>query len=125
MVLNQEIVDSINNSALDEFDVISHMGFSDDGSNELASSDVLAGEFLRKALSVSSKDTAFFTYEFDALIGLTEANGETLQKLGVFTDLSGDTLKLSRLLEVVVAKTADREINVGYKLTVEVLDQTG
>lgn len=125
MVLNQTIVDSIGTSTLNEFDVITHAGFSDDNADELASSDVLNGEFLRKVLTVSDKDPTLLTYEFDALIGLTEANGETLQKFGFFTDLAGDTLKLSKLLDIAVAKTSDREINVGFQVSVEVLDQTG
>ena len=124
MVLRDTIVVNIGNSALDEFDAITHMGFSDDNANELSSSDVLTGEFLRKVLTVLDKNTTFLTYEFDAILGLTEANGETLQKIGVFTNLAGNTLKLSKLLDVAVSKTADREINVGYKVTIEVLDQT-
>lgn len=124
MVLNEGIVESLEQASLDEFDVIDYMGFSSDGSNELASSDTLTGEFLRKILSVKSKDTVALTYEFDALLGLTEGNGNTLQKIGLFETIGGDDLKLSKLLETAVAKTSDREINVGYQITVEVIDET-
>ena len=125
MVLRTTFSLSIGGGALNEFDVITHMGFSDDTSNELASSDTLTGEFLRKIMSVKDKNVGELTYEWDALLGLTEANGETLQKIGMFTDLSGNTLKLSKLLASSFPKTADVEINAGYKLTIEVLDQTG
>lgn len=125
MVLRTTFSLSIGGGALNEFDVITHMGFSDDTSNELASSDTLTGEFLRKIMSVTDKNVGELTYEWDALLGLTEANGETLQKIGMFTDLSGNTLKLSKLLASSFPKTADVEINAGYKLTIEVLDQTG
>ena len=125
MVLRQTKADEISSDALDAFDVITHMGFSDDTSAEAASSDTLTGEFLRKALDITDKDAGALTYEWDGTLGLTEANGETLQKLGIFTDLAGNTLKLSKLLDVAVAKTADREINVGYQLTIELIDQTG
>jgi hypothetical protein len=125
MVLRQTRADDIGEGALDEFDDITHMGFSDDTSAESSSSDTLTGEFLRKALSIIDKDTGALTYEWDGVLGLTEANGETLQKFGLFTNLAGNTLKLSKLLETAVAKTSDREINVGYQLAVEVIDQTG
>ena len=124
MVLRQTIVNSVGSSTLDEFDTIGFIGFSDDNSTEAATSDTLTGEFLRKIVVASEKDDSLLTYEWDALIGLTEANGETLHKLGLFTNLAGDTLKLSKLLEVAVAKTSDKEINVGYQLSVEVIDET-
>ena len=125
MVLRPTIVDDVGDDTLDQFDIITHMGFSDDNTNESASSDVLTGEFLRKILTVTDKDVDALTYEWDAIIGLTEANGETLQKFGVFTDIAGNTLKLSRLLAIAVAKTSDKEVNVGYKISIEVVDQTG
>jgi len=124
MVLHEDIVASVESSTLDEFDIINDMGFSDDGTDELPSADTLTGEFLRKALTVKDKDTGLITYEFDGLMGLTEANGETLQKLGLFEDIGGNTLKLSKVLDVAIAKTADLEINVGYQISVEVVDET-
>lgn len=124
MTLNEGIVAAIEQSTLDEFDIINYMGFSDDGAVELPSADTLAGEFLRKILSVKSKDTVALTYEFDAALGLTESNGETLQKFGLFATLSGDDLKISKVLADAIAKTADREINVGFQISVEVVDET-
>ena len=124
MVLNEGIIISLEQASLDEFDIIDHMGFSSNGIPESSDSDTLTGEFLRTVLSVKNKDTVALTYEFDALLGLTEGNGNTLQKIGLFETLGGDDLKLSKLLETAVAKTADREINVGYQITVEVIDET-
>ena len=124
MVLNDGIVGNVEQATLTEFDVINDLGFSTDGSEELPSSDTLAGEFLRKVLTIKDKDTVGLTYEFDALLGLTEGNGNTLQKFGLFTAISGDNLKLSKVLADAIAKTADREINVGYQISVEVEDLT-
>lgn len=124
MVLNEDIISNIQQAALDEFDSIAYMGFSNNGSQESSSADTLNGEFERNALTVVDKDTTALTYEFDSVLGLTEGNGETLQKFGLFTDASGDTLKLSRVLAEAIAKTADREINIGFQLSVEVTDST-
>ena len=124
MVINLEIIENVEDAVLNEFDVIDHVGFSDDTSDELSSSDILAGEFLRKVLSSVAKDLIAGTYEWNGILGLTEANGETLNKFGFFTAISGDNLKLSKLLDVAVAKDATREINVGFQLTREVVDLT-
>lgn len=124
MTLNEGIVAALEQSALDEFDVIDYMGFSNDGSAELPSADTLAGEFLRKILSVKSKDAVALTYEFDAVLGLTEGNGETLQKFGLFMTLAGNDLKISKVLAAAISKTSDREINVGFQISVEVVDET-
>jgi len=124
MVLRSTILTSAKNSVLDEFDVVSHVGFSDDTSDELSSSDTLTGEFDRKVLDSSTKDTGTFVYEFEGSLGLTEDNGDTLNKIGFFTDIAGNTLKLSKLLPTGISKTADREISVGYELTVSATDST-
>ncbi len=124
MVLNNGIVGNVEQATLNEFDVINDMGFSTDGTTELPSADTLTGEFLRKALTVKSKDTGLLTYEFDALLGLTEGNGNTLQKFGLFETNAGDDLTLSKVLAEAIAKTSDREINVGYQISIEVEDLT-
>ena len=125
MVLHDDIVAGVEQAALDEFDIIDNMGFSSNGTQELSSADTLTGEFLRKVLSVKSKDIVSLTYEFDAALGLTEENGQTLQKFGLFETLAGNDLKLSKVLPVAVSKTADKEINVGFQITVEVTDESG
>ena len=125
MVLHDDIVAGVEQAALDEFDIIDNMGFSSNGTQELSSADTLTGEFLRKVLSVKSKDIVSLTYEFDAALGLTEENGQTLQKFGLFETLAGNDLKLSKVLPVAVSKTSDKEINVGFQITVEVTDESG
>ena len=124
MVLRSTILTSAKNSVLDEFDVVTHIGFSDGTTAELSSSDTLTGEFDRKVLDSSTKDTGTFVYEFEGSLGLTEDNGDTLNKIGFFTDIAGNTLKLSKLLPTGISKTADREISVGYELTVSATDST-
>lgn len=124
MVINETVIQSIEDATLDQFDGIAYMGFSDDGSNELPSANTLTGEFLRKLLSVTDKDLIAGTFEWDAILGLTEANGETLQKFGLFLQLTGGNLQMSKLLDVAIAKTSTREINVGFQITREVVDLT-
>ena len=124
MVLNEDLVGDVEQSTLTYFDIIHNLGFSNDGSPELPSADALTGEFLRKALTIKDKNTTALTYEFDAILGLTEGNGNNLQKFGLFTAISGSNLQLSKVLDVAISKTADREINVGYQISVEVEDLT-
>lgn len=125
MVMHEDVVDAIEQGSLDQFDSINDMGFSNNGAAELPSADTLTGEFLRKVLTVKNKDTIALTYEFDALLGLTEGNGETLQKFGLFQTIGGNDLQLSKVLTEAIAKTADREINVGFQINVVVVDETG
>lgn len=124
MVMNEDLVGDIEQGTLDEFDIINNLGFSNDGSTELPSADTLTGEFLRKALSVKTKDTSALTYEFDAALGLGEGNGNTLQKFGLFETIGGNDLTISKVLAEAIAKTADREINVGFQINVIVVDET-
>lgn len=124
MVINETVIQAIEDATLDQFDGVGFIGFSDDGSSELPSADVLTGEFLRKALEATDKDLIAGTYEWEGLLGLTEANGETLQKFGLFLALTGDNLQLSKLLDVAISKDSTREINVGYQITREVVDLT-
>ena len=124
MVIHEDVINAIEQATLGEFDSITHLGFSNNGSQESASSDTLTGEFLRNSLSESDKDTTALTYEWNAVLGLTEGNGNTLQKFGLFTDASGNTLKLSKVLTETIAKTSDKEINVGFQISVEVTDES-
>ena len=124
MVIHEDIIDNVEQLSLDEFDLIDFMGFSNDGSTESPSADVLAGELLRKALTVKDKDTGLLTYEFDGLLGLTEFNGNDLLKFGLFDTIGGNDLQFSQVLDTGISKTADREINVGFQLSVEVEDLT-
>jgi hypothetical protein len=124
MVLNNAITESIKVATLDIFDVVSHFGISDDTSPEAPSSDVLTDESFRKALDSVDQDDDVFTYNFEGVLSLSEANGENISKVGFFTASSGDNLKLSKVLPVTVAKSATKEINIGYQLSIEVVDNT-
>ena len=124
MVLNEDLISVIEQNTLDALDVINDMGFSDSGVTELPSADTLAGEFNRKVLTVKNKDTDLITYEFDAILGLTESNGETLRKFGLFTAISGNNLQFSKVLDDSIPKTADIEINVGFEFSINVVDET-
>lgn len=121
-MLNQTLLDSIRLGALNSFDAVDHIGFSDDTSLDLASSDTLTGEFIRKT-ATSTKTPLSFKNEFESILTLTDANGETINKIGLFTDLAGNTLQLN-VLTSSVAKTAVKEITLSYEITTEVEDLT-
>lgn len=120
MVFNTAYKNSLKELILDDFDNILYMAPSDDTSEELASSDSLTDEIagLRKANDEQVKDTTLFTYEWDAVWSLTEGNGESFAKVGLFTGASGDNLKISKLLTEAIAKTSAIELNVGVMVSV-------
>lgn len=124
MVLNNTVASQIKTLILDKFDEIDHLGFSSSATVDPASADSLSGEFIRKALDSVVKDSGAFVYTFNAVLGLTEGNGNTFRKLGLFTDLAGNTLEINQVLDSGVAKTIDKEINCGFELTIEVIDST-
>lgn len=124
MVLNSDIISNIQQAALTEFDDIDYLGFSNDGTTQLSTDDDLTGEFLRNALTVKDKDTTALTYEFDSVLGLTEGNSETLSKFGLFKTSGGSDLQISKLLTESIAKTSDKEVNIGFQISVEVTDET-
>ena len=78
---------------------------------------------MRKDLDEKIKQGDIWRYNFEGILGLTEGNGETLNKIGYFED-SGDTLTISRQLDTGISKTSDVEINVGFELNVELTDNT-
>lgn len=124
MTLRQTTIDDIKSYLLDYFDAITDMGFSSSSTPDSASSDTMSGEFLRKVLDNTEKDDTGFTYLFEATLGLTEGNGNNVNKIGLFTDHSGNTLQLNKVIGATIAKTADREINGAFELTIEFIDGT-
>lgn len=124
MVLNVTKSNEIRLLALDEFDATGFIGFSDSLVNEISSAVVLTAEYLRKAIDSSLKDTGAYTNDFEVTLGLTEAVGEDVAKIGLYTDLAGNTLEISKLLPTVVSKTADNEITIVYQIATSVEDLT-
>jgi len=123
MVLNTNQQELIKTNALDTFDSIVKIAFSNDANDEASSSDVLTGEFLRKDLDEKIKQSSIWRYNFEGILGLTEGNGQTLNKVGYFEG-TGDSLIISRQLDTGISKTSDVEINIGFELNVELTDNT-
>jgi hypothetical protein len=124
MVVNDSVVSAVKTYTLDFFDSITDMGFSSSITADASSSNTLSGEFIRKVLDSSDKDSGAFTYLFEGVLGLTEGNGNTFNKLGLFTDHAGNTLKINQVLDIGVAKDVTREINCAFELSVDFVDST-
>lgn len=123
MVLNNTLKANIKNDSLDRFDSIAYFGVSTDLNAESPSSDTLTGEILRKILSSKVKDSNAFTYDFDGVLTLLEANDD-LAKVGFFITETGDDLQLSKVFPVVIEKDNTKELNIGYQIQIELIDET-
>lgn len=121
MGVTQTVIDAIKVAALGEFDAATHIGVGDDATAENPTHTDLQGPILRNAFDeASSKNTALGTYDFTALVGLTEANGSTIEECGLFSAASGGTMYLRKLLTTPIAKTATKELSIGIKVTTTV-----
>jgi hypothetical protein len=120
-MLSSQTITDIKNASLDLFDNVSHLAVS-----ELTTQDdtqTLSGEEDRFELDEIIKTTPD-QYDWEVTIGLTEANGVNINKIG-FMQSSGDNdLMLSDLLPEEIEKTELIELNIGYKLTLDVTDNT-
>jgi hypothetical protein len=123
MVLNQEVKDVLKVNALNYFDIINRIAFSDDSVAESPASNSLTGEFFRKELAEKIKSEGLFKTNFEGVLGLTEGNDETLNKIGLMLGESNGLI-LSRVLPVGIAKTSEKEVNVGFELSVSLTDNT-
>lgn len=123
MVLNEDVKDVLRVNALNHFDIINRIAFSDDSNAESPASNSLSGEFFRKELAEIIKSPGLFKTNFEGVLGLTEGNDETLNKFGLMMGES-DGLVLSRVLPVGVSKTSEKEVNVGFELLITLTDNT-
>lgn len=121
MVLSNTKITEIKNASLDTFDDVSHMAVSTEPDQD--GGDSLSGEVDRVEIDEAIK-TAPDKYNWETVVGLTEAVGYDLEKVGFFTDSSGDNLKLSEALSEKITKTELIELNVGMELTLDVVDNT-
>lgn len=123
MVLNDTLKSNIKTDSLDRFDTIAYLGVSTDLNAELPSSNTLTGEILRKILDQKVKDTNSFTYDFDGVLTLLEANDD-LAKVGFFITETGDDLQFSKVFSAVIEKDNTKELNIGYQIQIELIDET-
>jgi hypothetical protein len=120
-MLSSQTIEDIKLASLELFDNVSHLAVS-----ELETQDdtqTFTGEEDRFELDETVKTTPD-QYDWEVTIGLTEANGVNINKIG-FMQSSGDNdLMLSDLLPEEIEKTELLELNIGYKLTLDVTDNT-
>lgn len=117
-------LNEIKNSSLAVFDDLIQMGFGDDSTPTSTSDTTLGNELLRKAFDEASvKNEGQGTYDFSGALGLTELNGNTLRETGIFNASSGGDMRLRALFPTEVIKTADKDLSVGIRLTVEVVNE--
>jgi hypothetical protein len=120
-MLSSQTIEDIKNASLDLFDNVSHLAVSELDTQD--DSQTFSGEEDRFEIDETIKTTPN-RYDWEVVIGLTEANDVTIRKIG-FMQSSGDNdLMLSDLLPEEIEKTELIELNIGYKLTLDVTDNT-
>jgi hypothetical protein len=120
-MLSSQTIEDIKLASLELFDSVSHLAVS-----ELTTQDdtqTFTGEEDRFELDETIKTTPD-QYDWEVTIGLTEAVGANLNKIGFMQSESGNDLMLSDLLPEEIEKTELLELNIGYKLTLDVTDNT-
>ena len=121
MVVTKILKDNIKASALAEFDNMSHIGFGTGVTTPTDLDTALTTPIIRKTFDETPiKNTGLGTYEFSTILGLTEANGNTLAETGLFDAETGGTMSLKKLLNNTVSKTESVELSIGLKVTVNV-----
>lgn len=107
--------------SLDVLDDLTEMGFGDDNTATSISDTTLGNEIIRNVFDETKiKSVGAGTYDFSGLVGLTEANGNTLKETGLFVQASGGVMRLRALLPTEVVKTVSKDLSCGIRITIEV-----
>jgi len=123
MTVQQTTLDNIKTEALAEFDDLIEMAFGTGTGAEDPSDTALGNEIERNVFDETPlKSIAAGTYDFSGLLGLSEGNGNTIAEVGLFNSSSGVTMKSRKLLTNTVAKTSNKDLSVGIRITVEVIN---
>lgn len=121
MVVTNTIKTAIKSAALAEFDSMTHMGFGTGTATPSGADTDLTTPIVRVAFDETPvKNVSAGTYDFSALLGLTEGNTNDLAEMGIFTSSSGGDMGVKKLLSTIVAKSASVELSVGLRVTVTV-----
>ena len=121
MTAQNSTLTSMKEEALGVLDDLTHMAFSTDTGAEDSSNTTLPSEVIRKAFSETPvKNASAGTYDFEGYLGLTEGNGNTLAKSGLFTASSGGTMRTENLWTATVAKTSSIDLTCGVRVTITV-----
>lgn len=114
-----ETLSQIQTSALGAFDDLGYLAVGTDNTPTDTSDTALVAETTRNAFDIPPiKNTATGTYDFSGLIGLTDSNGVTLKETGLFVSPSAGLMRLRALLPTEVAKTIDKDLSIGIRVTV-------
>lgn len=109
------------NKSLGVLDDLTNMGFGDDNTTTDVSDTTLGNEIIRKVFDETKiKNTCAGTYDFSGLVGLTEANGNTLKETSLQVASSGGVMRLRALLPTEVTKTIDKDLSCGIRIKIEV-----
>jgi len=119
MAVTNTIIDQVKQDILDRFDIFTHIAVGSDGTSDSPSDTALGNEVLRKTFTEYNKDTLNFTYLWSIQLALTEANGYTLQEVGIFDDASGGNLGIRKTFTA-IEKTSDKEVWIDLQLNIEV-----
>lgn len=106
-------------ASLDILDDLTEMGFGDDGTPTDVSDTTLGNEIIRDVFDETSIQGSS-TYDFSGLVGLTEANGNTLREVGLFVQSVGGVMRLRALLPTEVVKTIDKDLSCGIRVNITV-----
>lgn len=120
MVVSNTIIADIKTQALNAFDSVSHIAFGTGTTTPTSSDTSLGTEVIRKAITTGTRDEVAGTYLFDAVLGLSEGNGNTLAETGTFDADSAGNMSTRNLLTPTVIKTSDIELRQATQVTVEV-----
>jgi hypothetical protein len=120
-MLSSQTIEDIKLASLELFDNVSYLAVSELDTQD--DSQTFSGEEDRFELDETNKTTPD-QYDWEVVIGLTEANDVTIRKIGFMQSSGSNDLMLSDLLPEEIEKNELLELNIGYKLTLDVEDNT-
>ena len=121
MVVTKTIKDLIKETALNQFDTMSHIGLGTGTAIPVQTDTDLTTPIIRIPFDEpSTKNLSLGKYDFSAILGLTEANGNDLTEMGLFDAETLGNMSVKKLLGTTVNKTEDVELSIGLRVNVNV-----
>ena len=121
MVVTKTIKDLIKETALNQFDDMSHIGLGTGTAIPVQTDTDLTTPIIRILFDEpSTKSLVLGQYDFSAILGLTEANGNDLTEMGLFDAETSGNMSVKKLLGTTVTKTSDVELSIGLRVSVNV-----
>ena len=121
MVVTKLRKNNIRNEALNLFDAETHIGFGTGVTAPDEDDTDLTTPIIRIPFDEpSTKNLPLGKYDFSAILGLTEANGNDLAEMGLFDAETAGNMSVKKLLGTTVTKTTDVELSIGLRVSVNV-----